>query len=221
MKINVTLPDGTVREYEQGATAMDVALSISEGLARNVLSAKVKALHPTSSGGGGEAQVVDANRPLPGDCTVQLLTWKDDEGKATCGTAARTCWRKPWKRSIPERNSASVRPSRTASITTSTWASGDRRRRLQGHRRQDEGAGRQEGDVFARREVPKAEAIAYFKEKGDEYKLELIDGLERRRPSAFTAKATSPTCAVGRICRTLQASRRPKYERCRGLLARR
>jgi threonyl-tRNA synthetase len=83
MKINVTLPDGTVREYEQGATAMDVALSISEGLARNVLSAKVKALHPTSSGGGGEAQVVDANRPLPGDCTVQLLTWNDDEGKAT------------------------------------------------------------------------------------------------------------------------------------------
>jgi threonyl-tRNA synthetase len=51
-------------------------------------------------------------------------------------------------------------------------------------------------EVFARREVPKAEAIKYFTEKGDEYKLELIDGLEDGR-SASTAKATSPTCAVG------------------------
>jgi threonyl-tRNA synthetase len=71
MKINVTLPDGSVRAYEQGATAMDVAKSISEGLARNVLSAKVN------------GEVRDANRPLPGDCTLCLLTWNDAEGKAT------------------------------------------------------------------------------------------------------------------------------------------
>ena len=71
MKINVTLPDGSVRSYDQGATAMDVAKSISEGLARNVLSAKVN------------GEVRDANRPLPGDCTLALLTWNDPEGKAT------------------------------------------------------------------------------------------------------------------------------------------
>ncbi|HRQ86127.1 MAG TPA: TGS domain-containing protein, partial [Flavobacteriales bacterium] len=71
MQIKVTLPDGTVREYEQGTTAMDVAKSISEGLARNVLSAKIN------------GEVRDANRPLPGDCTLQLLTWNDAEGKAT------------------------------------------------------------------------------------------------------------------------------------------
>ena len=73
MKINVTLPDGSVRQYDQGATAMDVAKSISEGLARNVLSAKVN------------GEVRDANRPLPGDCTLALLTWNDAEGKATLG----------------------------------------------------------------------------------------------------------------------------------------
>ena len=71
MNINVTLPDGSVRSYAPGATAMDVAKSISEGLARNVLSAKVN------------GEVRDANRPLPGDCTLSLLTWNDDEGKAT------------------------------------------------------------------------------------------------------------------------------------------
>ena len=71
MKIDVTLPDGSVRQYEQGATAMDVARSISEGLARNVLAAKV------------DGEVRDAHRPLPGNCTLQLLTWNDPEGKAT------------------------------------------------------------------------------------------------------------------------------------------
>jgi threonyl-tRNA synthetase len=71
MNIKLTLPDGSVREFEQGATAMDVARSISEGLARNVLSCKVN------------GEVRDANRPLPGDCTLQLLTWNDTEGKAT------------------------------------------------------------------------------------------------------------------------------------------
>ena len=69
--INVTLPDGSVRQYEAGATALDVALSISEGLARNVLAAKV------------DNVVIDANRPLTGDCALQLLTWNDAEGKST------------------------------------------------------------------------------------------------------------------------------------------
>src|SRR5690606_26875069 len=71
MKINVTLPDGSVRTYDQGVTAMDVAKSISEGLARNVLSAKIN------------GEVRDANRPLDGDCNLALLTWNDAEGKNT------------------------------------------------------------------------------------------------------------------------------------------
>jgi len=69
--INVTLPDGSVRQYEAGATALDVALSISEGLARNVLAAKVN------------GNVVDATLPINEDSTLQLLTWNDAEGKST------------------------------------------------------------------------------------------------------------------------------------------
>src|SRR6187551_999921 len=69
--INVTLPDGSVRQYDAGATALDVALSISEGLARNVLAAKV------------DNVVIDATRPLTSDCALQLLTWNDVEGKST------------------------------------------------------------------------------------------------------------------------------------------
>ncbi|HLU87969.1 MAG TPA: TGS domain-containing protein, partial [Taishania sp.] len=69
--INITLPDGSVRQYEAGITPMDVAMSISEGLARNVLAAKIN------------NQVVDANTPIQADTTLQLLTWNDAEGKST------------------------------------------------------------------------------------------------------------------------------------------
>ena len=69
--ITITLPDGSQREYEQGVTSHEIAMSISEGLARNVLSAKVN------------GEVWDSSRPIEEDSTVQLLTWNDDEGKNT------------------------------------------------------------------------------------------------------------------------------------------
>ena len=61
--INITFPDGNVREYEAGATAMDIAKSISEGLARNVLSARIN------------GEVWDAHRPIADDSKIELLTW--------------------------------------------------------------------------------------------------------------------------------------------------
>ncbi|MFT7590625.1 MAG: threonyl-tRNA synthetase, partial [bacterium] len=69
--ITITLPDGSTREYAQGSTAMDVALSISEGLARNVLAAKVN------------GEIWDANRSINESSTLQLLTWNDADGKST------------------------------------------------------------------------------------------------------------------------------------------
>jgi threonyl-tRNA synthetase len=69
--IKITLPDGSVREYEQGTSANQIALSISEGLARNVLAAEVN------------GQVWDSSRPIESDSTVKLLTWNDQNGKAT------------------------------------------------------------------------------------------------------------------------------------------
>ena len=69
--IKITLPDGAVREYETGTTAMQVALSISEGLARNVLAAKIN------------GEVWDASRPINDDALLSLLTWNDEAGKAT------------------------------------------------------------------------------------------------------------------------------------------
>src|ERR1700743_1291972 len=69
--IKITFPDGAVREYENGTTALAIARSISEGLAKKVLAASVN------------GQVWDATRPITTDATLKLLTWSDSEGKAT------------------------------------------------------------------------------------------------------------------------------------------
>src|SRR5206468_6893775 len=69
--INITLPDGSVRQYDKGITSLQIAQSISEGLARNVLAAEV------------DGTVWDASRPIEQDAKVKLLTWNDAQGKAT------------------------------------------------------------------------------------------------------------------------------------------
>ena len=69
--INITLPDGSVKQVAKGSTALDIARQISEGLARNVLAARV------------DGKVINATMPLEKDAVLQLLTWNDQEGKST------------------------------------------------------------------------------------------------------------------------------------------
>ncbi len=165
MKINVTLPDGSVRSYDQGATAMDVAKSISEGLARNVLSAKVN------------GEVRDANRPLPGDCTLALLTWNDTDGKATMWHSSAHVMAEAVEALYPGAKFG-IGPA----IENGFYYDIDFGDRSVGEHdfaaieaKFKEIAAKKE--VFNRSEVSKADAIKYFTEKGDEYKLELIEGL--------------------------------------------
>ncbi len=166
MKIDVTLPDGTIRQYDEGATAMDVARSISEGLARNVLSAKVN------------GEVRDADRPLPGNCTLSLLTWNDTEGKATMWHSSAHLMAEALEALYPGIKfgigppiengfyyDVDLGPDRTISekdfpVIESKMLELAKRK-----------------VTFERREVDKAEAIGYFTGKGDEYKLELLEGL--------------------------------------------
>ncbi|MCC6541137.1 MAG: threonine--tRNA ligase [Flavobacteriales bacterium] len=166
MKINVTLPDGTVRSYDQGVTAMDVAKSISEGLARNVLSAKVN------------GEVRDASRTLPGDCTLALLTWNDPEGKATMWHSSAHVMAEAVEALYPGAKFG-IGPA----IENGFYYDIDFGDRSVGEHdfaaieaKFKELAAKKE--VFTRSEVSKADAIKYFADKGDEYKLELIEGLK-------------------------------------------
>ncbi|MCC6840270.1 MAG: threonine--tRNA ligase [Flavobacteriales bacterium] len=182
MKINVTLPDGSIREYEPGATPMDVARSISEGLARNVLSAKVN------------GEVRDANRPLPGDCTLQLLTWNDPEGKATLWHSSAHLMAEAIEALYPGTKFGIGPP-----IENGFYYDIDLGDKVIGdgdfaaiEAKMKELAAKKES--FARREVSKAEAIKYFTGKGDEYKLELIDGLEDGSISFYTQGNFTDLC---------------------------
>ncbi len=67
--IKITLPDGSIREYDKGITALEIATSISEGLARNILAAEL------------DGKVVDVTLPIHQDSNLKLLKWEDDAGK--------------------------------------------------------------------------------------------------------------------------------------------
>ncbi len=164
--ITVTLPDGSERSYESGVTAMDVALSISEGLARNVLAARVN------------GEVVDATRPITTDATVQLLTWNDKDGKATMWHSSAHLMAEALEALYPGIK-LGIGPAIDAGFYYDVDF-GDQKFNSEDlselENKMLELA--KQKNSYIRTEVSKADAIKYFEEKGDEYKLELIDELE-------------------------------------------
>ncbi|MDI9857781.1 MULTISPECIES: threonine--tRNA ligase [Flectobacillus] len=164
--IKITLPDGSVREYAQGVTGMDIALSISEGLARNVLAAKVN------------GKVVDASLPINQDSDFQLLTWNDTDGKQTFWHSSAHLMAEAIEALYPG-TKFGIGPA----IETGFYYDidmGDKTLSSEDFKKIEDKMvelARQKNE-YQRTPISKAEAIEYFTEKGDEYKLELIDGLE-------------------------------------------
>jgi len=163
--INITLPDGSVRQYDKGTTSMQIAMSISEGLARNVLAAEVN------------GQVWDASRPIEHDSAVKLLTWNDTNGKATFWHSSAHLMAEALEALYPG-TKFGIGPA----IETGFYYDVDFGDRVfsQDDFKQIEdkmlelAKNREE---YIRKPVSKAEAIDYFTEKGDEYKLDLIKDL--------------------------------------------
>lgn len=166
MQINITFPDGAVRSYPAGSSAMDVALSISEGLARNVLAAKV------------DKEVWDANRPIHQDVTLQLLTWKDKEGQQTYWHSSAHLMAEALEAMFPGVKLAIGPPVEQGFYYDvdfgDTHFSSEAFDALE--KKMLELA--KSNSPFVRKEVSKSDAIAYFTEKGDPYKLELLQDLQ-------------------------------------------
>jgi threonyl-tRNA synthetase len=163
--IKVFLPDGSSREVPHGSTSMDVALSISEGLARNVLAAKVN------------GEVVDASRTLPDNASLQLLTWNDDEGKSTMWHSSAHLMAEALEVHFPGVKLAIGPPVKNGfyydvDFMDYTFTEKDLEKVEQTMKELTKLK-----SPFVRKEVTKAEALAYFKEKQDPYKLELISEL--------------------------------------------
>lgn len=164
--IQITLPDGSVREFEKGTTAMQVALSISEGLARNVLAAEVN------------GEVWDASRAIEEDSTVKLLTWNDDKGKSTFWHSSAHLLAEALEALYP-----GIKFGIGPAIETGFYYDvdfGDREFSSDDFKQIEDKmlALAKQKLAFERKAVTKAEALDYFTEKGDEYKLDLIKDLE-------------------------------------------
>jgi threonyl-tRNA synthetase len=166
MMISVTLPDGSKREYQKGSTPMDVALSISEGLARNVLAAKV------------DGQVVDLNTPLEKSVELQLLTWNDTEGKSTFWHSSAHLMAEALEVLYPGVKFWVGPPVENGFYydidTGEKSISSDDFKMIEDKMLE---LARQKNE-FKRIPITKADALKYFGDKGDEYKLDLLSGLE-------------------------------------------
>ncbi len=161
--INITFPDGNVRQYEEGTTALDIAKSISHGLAKKVLSAKVN------------GEVWDATRPIHEDATLQLLTWDDKEGKMTFWHSSAHLMAEALEALYPGIKFGTG-PATDGGFYYDVDAGGHtissddfpkiEKKMLELAR---------EKNAYVRKPIELEEAIQYYKEKGDEYKLELLE----------------------------------------------
>ena len=164
--INITLPDGSIKQVESGTSAMDIAIGISEGLARNVLSASVN------------GEVWDANRSINTDSTLTLHTWNDKQGKMSFWHSSAHIMAEALEALYP-----GVKLGIGPAIDNGFYydidlgdkvLSSDELPKIE--EKMKELASLKMS--FKRKDVSKKEAISYFTKKGDEYKLELLEGLD-------------------------------------------
>jgi threonyl-tRNA synthetase len=164
-EIKITLPDGTIKTVPKGTDAYSIAKSISEGLARVIIAAKVN------------GKVVELNRPITEDSTLSLLKWEDKEGKSTFWHSSAHLFAEALESLYP-----GVKFGIGPAIDNGFYYDVD----LDGKKLSVEDLATIEKKMqelakkesqFNRKEVSKSEALDYFTQKGDPYKLELINDL--------------------------------------------
>ena len=164
--VQIQFPDGAVRSYEKGITALGIAKSISEGLAKKVLAASVN------------GEVYDATRPIQEDAALKLFTWDDADGKNTFWHSSAHLLAEAVEMQFPGAKFW-VGPALEKGFYYDIDL-GDKSIKeedvLSLEKKMNELA--KQANAYIRKEMSKAEAIAYFTEKGDEYKLDLLAGLE-------------------------------------------
>ena len=180
--IQVSFPDKQVREYPKGVTAMEIAKSISEGLARNVLAAKIN------------GEIWDATRPIHDHASIELLTWDSKEGKSTMWHSSAHLMAEALEFYFPGMKFGIGPPIENGfyydvdagekSISSEDFKKIEDKiielARLE--------------SKFERKEVSKADAISYFTEKGDEYKLDLLKDLEDGKITFYSQGQFTDLC---------------------------
>ena len=180
--IQIRFPDGATREYQEGISSLDIAKSISEGLARKVLAAKVN------------GQVWDASRAITADASLQLLTWDDAEGKNTFWHSSAHLMAEAVESLFP-----GVKFWVGPALDRGFYYDMD----LGGKQMSDEDLRQieikmvelvKQNNPYIRQTISKPDAIKYFANKGDEYKLDLLQGLQDGEISFYTQGQFTDLC---------------------------
>ena len=180
--INITFPDGAVRQFDEGTSSLDVARSISEGLARKILAAEIN------------GEVWDLSRPLQEDATIKFLTWDDEKGKSTFWHSSAHLMAEAVETAFPGVKFWVGPPIEKGfyydlDLGDQVISEADL---LPLEKKMNELA--KQNNPFVRKEISKAEAIKYFEEKGDEYKLDLLSGLEDGNITFYTQGNFTDLC---------------------------
>lgn len=180
--INLKFPDGAVRQYESGISGLDVAKSISEGLMRKVLAVSLN------------GKIVDAFGPITTDADIKFLTWDDEGGKSTFWHSSAHLMAEALQYYYPNVKFAIGPPIERGfyydiDLGDEKLTEADLEKL---EKKMKELAGRKVR--FERKEVSKADALAYFTEKQDPYKLELINDLEDGSITFYTQGDFTDLC---------------------------
>ena len=180
--VQIQFPDGAVRSYEKGITALGIAKSISEGLAKKVLAASI------------DGEVWDATRPINKDAALKLLTWDDADGKNTFWHSSAHLLAEAVEMQFPGAKFW-VGPALEKGFYYDIDLGGKTIREedvIVLEQKMNELA--KKANDYIRKEMSKAEAVAYFTEKGDEYKLDLLSGLEDGTITFYTQGGFTDLC---------------------------
>jgi len=180
--MNITFPDGAVRQYEQGSSAMDIAKSISEGLARRILAAEVN------------GEIWDLSRPIKDDASIKFLTWEDAKGKSTFWHSSAHLMAEAVEDTFPGVKFWVGPPVEKGfyydidlgdNVITETDLAKLEKKMAELSK---------QNNPYIRKEISKADAIQYFEEKADEYKLDLLSNLEDGNITFYTQGKFTDLC---------------------------
>ncbi|MDP5169844.1 MAG: threonine--tRNA ligase [Bacteroidia bacterium] len=186
-QIEIRLPDGSARHFDAGITGLEIARDISEGLARNALAI------------GVNGQTWELNRPITTNSEVQILTWNDQAGKEAMWHSSAHILAEALEALYP-----GIKLGFGPPIEGGFYYDIDFGEYEFGANDFEKVEAKfmelaRSGETFERREVTKAEAIAHYEQKGNDYKVELINGLEDGNITFYYSGGFVDLCKGGHI----------------------
>lgn len=166
MSIQIILPDGAAKAYDAGVSGLKVATDISEGLARNALAIKVN------------GEVRELARPITEDANIEILTWRNEDGKKAFWHSSAHIMAEAILQHYPDAKLGFGPPIDDGfyydiDFGDTPFGSHDFEKIEKTFIELARTA-----QTFVRKDVTKAEALAHYQERGNPYKVELIEGLE-------------------------------------------